>query len=653
MVGAVSRRSSAAPVLRTEAACESARCRRLLSSPAPRVDSRHAPRSFRSMKGRAGGCGRPGGDLSRLRLESPEGGRPAPDPQDASSDGLHRPPLSHVGVVRLPGVAGVGGAGGGERGASRTWRSPTTTRSTGALRGRDAAPDGLTVIVGEEVKTADGDLIALFLERAVPPGRSAARHDRGGPGAGRPRRASRTRSTDTAGRCSRTRASRPSASSWTGSRRTTPGSWAATATSGRRPSRASSGCPGVAASDAHSVLEVGVAYNVAGGRPVHARRGCWPPCGPFEIVTGRASYIVRTLTPISKLVNRARGNTRVPWASAEAAGRRLMEPPVTRARSRRPQRPTSPARSPRRRRWTPSRWEGASGSRGPSSRSSSRSCSWCWCSSWRSSWTSPTLVQGVQQANKLWLLVAFVVFYAGFPLRGFRWSRILAATRFRIDTRDAPEILFLSWLVNCLVPAKLGDVYRAYLLKLNAPAASLSRTFGTVFIERLLDIFAIAVLGLAAGFWSFRNGLPAGDPVRHGAGHRRRGRARRAAALAAQLRARPSWSASTCPSASSSCTTSSRRACSAPSARASCRSSWCSPRMIWATEGFRLFFVVKALGLPGRGARAVGRLLRGADRLAADRRSAEPGRPRDRGAGRRVRAHHGVRRAERPRPRPS
>ena len=119
-----------------------------------------------------------------------------------------------------------------------------------------------------------------------------------------------------------------------------------------------------------------------------------------------------------------------------------------------------------------------------------------------------TLIQGVQQANKVWLLVAFLVFYLGFPLRGYRWKRILAATRFKITTRDGTEILFLSWLVNCLVPAKLGDVYRAYLLKLNEPRASLSRTFGTVFIERLLDIFAIAVLGLAAGFWSFRNGFP-------------------------------------------------------------------------------------------------------------------------------------------------
>jgi uncharacterized protein (TIRG00374 family) len=119
-----------------------------------------------------------------------------------------------------------------------------------------------------------------------------------------------------------------------------------------------------------------------------------------------------------------------------------------------------------------------------------------------------TLVTGFQQSDKIWLLVAFVIFYLGFPLRGHRWARILSATRFRLHTTDATEILFLSWLVNCLVPAKLGDVYRAYLLKLNSPVASLSRTFGTVFIERLLDIIGIAVLGLAAGFWSFRNGLP-------------------------------------------------------------------------------------------------------------------------------------------------
>ncbi len=111
-------------------------------------------------------------------------------------------------------------------------------------------------------------------------------------------------------------------------------------------------------------------------------------------------------------------------------------------------------------------------------------------------------------ANPLLLLGAFAIFYVGFPLRGLRWALLVRQTGFALKIRDATEIIFLSWLVNCLVPAKLGDVYRAYLLKINS-TVSLSRTFGTVFIERVLDLFAIVTLGLAAGFVSFRSGLPA------------------------------------------------------------------------------------------------------------------------------------------------
>jgi glycosyltransferase 2 family protein len=123
---------------------------------------------------------------------------------------------------------------------------------------------------------------------------------------------------------------------------------------------------------------------------------------------------------------------------------------------------------------------------------------------WQTLSKVPGLIAG---ANPLLVLVAFAVYYLGFPLRGFRWSLLLKATGFRIHIPDSTEILFLSWLVNCLVPAKLGDVYRAYLLRINSDA-SLSRTFGTVFIERILDIFTIAILGIAAGYWSFRTGLP-------------------------------------------------------------------------------------------------------------------------------------------------
>jgi uncharacterized protein (TIRG00374 family) len=112
----------------------------------------------------------------------------------------------------------------------------------------------------------------------------------------------------------------------------------------------------------------------------------------------------------------------------------------------------------------------------------------------------------IASADPMLLVAAFSVYYLGFPLRGYRWATLLKGAGYRVRSRDATEILFLSWLVNCVVPAKLGDLYRAYLLKLNSPVSA-TRTLGTVFIERILDLFAIAILGLAAGVWRFRGSI--------------------------------------------------------------------------------------------------------------------------------------------------
>ncbi|HET7082308.1 MAG TPA: lysylphosphatidylglycerol synthase transmembrane domain-containing protein [Candidatus Limnocylindria bacterium] len=109
----------------------------------------------------------------------------------------------------------------------------------------------------------------------------------------------------------------------------------------------------------------------------------------------------------------------------------------------------------------------------------------------------------ITSANLLFLLLATLAYYATFPLRGLRWRFVLGRVGTQIGRRDATEILFLSWFVNCLVPAKLGDLYRAYLLKGNY-GGSISRTVGTIFIERIADIVVIFALALAAGFWSFR-----------------------------------------------------------------------------------------------------------------------------------------------------
>jgi glycosyltransferase 2 family protein len=112
----------------------------------------------------------------------------------------------------------------------------------------------------------------------------------------------------------------------------------------------------------------------------------------------------------------------------------------------------------------------------------------------------------VLSADPLLLLGGFAAHYLTFPLRGWRWRYLLARADLPVNLRDAVEIFCLSWWVNLLAPARLGDVYRAYLLR-STYGAPLPRTFGTLLIERAADILGVFALAVAAGLWSFRGRL--------------------------------------------------------------------------------------------------------------------------------------------------
>ena len=128
--------------------------------------------------------------------------------------------------------------------------------------------------------------------------------------------------------------------------------------------------------------------------------------------------------------------------------------------------------------------------------------------------------QSLRSANFALYALGFLAYYLSFPLRGYRWRRLLVnagldqSRALKQPAGDEPqpltsgprlpsvkgcvEILYLSWLVNCLVPAKLGDAYRSYLLK-KFSRVSFSTTVGTVLAERILDLIVLcALLGLSA-----------------------------------------------------------------------------------------------------------------------------------------------------------
>jgi predicted metal-dependent phosphoesterase TrpH len=183
-------------------------------------------------------------------------------------------------------------------------------RLDGALRARDAALPGITVIIGEEVRTAAGDLICLFLEEPIPPGLPAAeaiaraRAQDGLVGIPHPfdrYRGSVGKAEDEiralAGLVDWVEAFNARVVFRDGNERAA--ELARTA-----------GIPGVAVSDAHSLLEVGVAATRLEGDP-STPAGLLTALSTARIVPGRASYYVRAITPIAKLVQRARGNGRI------------------------------------------------------------------------------------------------------------------------------------------------------------------------------------------------------------------------------------------------------------------------------------------------------------------------------------------------------
>ena len=194
-------------------------------------------------------------------------------------------------------------------------------RIDGALAVRDALAArsdglaGLQIIVGQEVRTTTGDLIALFVEKPIPPGLAPAeaadriREQGGAVGLAHPYDRFR------AG------AARPG---WEDElERLLPlldyiETWNSRLMIGDGNRRAAElahahGLPGAAVSDAHTLMEVGVSYTIVDG-PLGSAADLRAGLVGASIVTSHGSRLVRLAMPLAKAIQRMRGNRRVPVA---------------------------------------------------------------------------------------------------------------------------------------------------------------------------------------------------------------------------------------------------------------------------------------------------------------------------------------------------
>lgn len=120
----------------------------------------------------------------------------------------------------------------------------------------------------------------------------------------------------------------------------------------------------------------------------------------------------------------------------------------------------------------------------------------------------------LRQADVGYLAIAFLMYYGALFLRGLRWKSMLGRVGINeANGFDMPgplgmfHIMVLSWFANCVLPARLGDAYRSYLLK-QKNGASFGRSLGTILAERLIDLVCLVLVLTVSGVIVFGTKVP-------------------------------------------------------------------------------------------------------------------------------------------------
>ena len=183
-------------------------------------------------------------------------------------------------------------------------------RVDGAQRARDAQIPGITIIVGSEVRTQGGDMIALFIERplqvGLPPEEAIAAIRAQGGLVGIPHPFDAWRGSLLLD--DRFLSLLPLIDFIEG--------WNARLVAPGGNQRAAElavahGIPSVASSDAHSIMEIGNAASILTGEPSTPAGLRAALAAPHELITGRGSFVARAIMPVVKVISAARGNRRI------------------------------------------------------------------------------------------------------------------------------------------------------------------------------------------------------------------------------------------------------------------------------------------------------------------------------------------------------
>ncbi len=95
----------------------------------------------------------------------------------------------------------------------------------------------------------------------------------------------------------------------------------------------------------------------------------------------------------------------------------------------------------------------------------------------------------------MYLLIAVLICTTGWFIRGWRYQKILSGMENPVSLRTATGCILVSQTVNLVVPLRLGDFVRIFILN-HENNTRYSDGISSIVVERVFDIATIALLGL-------------------------------------------------------------------------------------------------------------------------------------------------------------
>ena len=99
----------------------------------------------------------------------------------------------------------------------------------------------------------------------------------------------------------------------------------------------------------------------------------------------------------------------------------------------------------------------------------------------------------LKSVSVLWFLTCCASILMSFLLRTWRWSVILRSAGYVFPRSILFKCIMFGWLLNYLIPARVGDVARGVALK-TTEDAPLGMSLSTIVVERIFDMITLVLL---------------------------------------------------------------------------------------------------------------------------------------------------------------